>query len=54
MKINYGYRLCEDQLHEIISERLRQESSLTWHDIVRALRADSMSENRLISGIENK
>ena len=43
---------CEDQLCEIISERLRQESPLTWHDIVRALRA--VSENRLASEIENK
>ena len=45
---------CEDQLREIISERLRQESPLTWHDITRALRADSVSENRLASEIENK
>ena len=45
---------CEDQLREIISERLRQESPLTWHDIARALRANSVSENRLASEIENK
>ena len=45
---------CEDQLREIISERLRQESPLTWHDITRALRAGSVSENRLASEIENK
>ena len=45
---------CEDQLREIISERLRQESPLTWHDIARALRAGSVSENRLASEIENK
>ena len=45
---------CEDQLREIISERLRQESPLTWDDIARALRADSVSENRLASEIENK
>ena len=45
---------CEDQLREIISERLRQESPLTWHDIVRALRAESVGESRLASKIENK
>ena len=45
---------CEDQLREIISERLRQESPLTWHDIVIALRANSVSDNRLASEIENK
>ena len=44
--------LCEDQLREIISERLRQESPLTWHDIVRALRA--VFESVLASEIENK
>ena len=45
---------CEDQLREIISERLRQESPLTWHDIARALRAESVGECRLASEIENK
>ena len=53
-KIEYEYRRCDDQLREIISERLRQESPLTWHDIARALRAGSVSENRLASEIENK
>ena len=51
-KIEYEYRRCDDQLREIISERLRQESPLTWDDIVRALRA--VGENRLASEIENK
>ena len=50
--IEHDYRKCEDQLREIISERLRQESPLTWYDIVRALRA--VNENRLASEIENK
>ena len=45
---------CEYHLYEIITERLRQNSPLTWHGIVRALRADSVSENRLASEIENK
>ena len=53
-QIEYEYRRCEDQLREIISERLRQESPLTWYDIARALRANSVSENRLASEIENK
>ena len=51
-KIEYNYRRCEDQLREIISERLRQESPLTWYEITRALIA--VSENRLASEIENK
>ena len=50
--IEHDYRKCEDQLREIISKRLRQESPLTWHDIARALRA--VGENRLASEIENK
>ena len=50
--IEHNYRKCEDQLREIISERLRQESPLTWHGIFRALRA--VSENRLASEIKNK
>ena len=50
--IEHDYRKCEDQLREIISERLRQESRLTWDDIARSLRA--VSENRLASEIENK
>ena len=53
-QIEYNYRRCEEQVREIISERLRQESPLTWHDIARSLRADSVSENRLASEIENK
>ena len=52
-RIEYDYRRCEDQLRGIVSERLKQESPLTWHDIVRALRADSVRENRLASEIEN-
>ena len=53
-QISYNYRRCEDQLREIISERLRQESPLTWPDIIGALRTDIVSENRLASEIENK
>ena len=52
--IERDYRKCQDQLREIISERLRQESPLTWHDIARALRAESVGERRLASEVENK
>ena len=52
--IEHDYRKCEDQLREVMSERLRCGSSLTWHDIIKALRAKSVSENRLASEIENK
>ena len=52
--IERDYRKCQDQLREIISERLRQESPLTWPDIARALRAESVGECRLANEIENK
>ena len=42
--IDSDYRKSNDQLREIISERLKQASSLTWHDIVTALRSDSIRE----------
>ena len=48
------YKQNKDRLREIILARLRQEPPLTWHDIARALRADSVSENSLASEIENK
>ena len=53
-KIEDNYGKSEDQLREIISERLRQEQPLTWPDIVRALRAESVGENRLASELEHK
>ena len=52
--IEHNYRKCEDQLHEIIAERLKQEPALTWHDIVTALRADSVREYSVASEIEHK
>ena len=52
--IERNCRSCKEQLREIILERLRQEAPLTLHDIVRALRADAVSENRLAKEIENK
>ena len=50
--IEHNYRNCEDQLREIISERLKQNSPLTWHDIVTALRSDSIRQHSLASRIE--
>ena len=51
-QIMYDYKKCKDQLREIIAARLRQESPLTWHDIIRALRADVVSERGLAHEIE--
>ena len=50
--IEQNYKNCEDQLHEIISKRLKQDSPLTWHDIVTALRALRIREYTLASKIE--
>ena len=50
--IEYNYRKSKDQLREIISERLKQDSPLTWDDIVIALREDSVREFSLASQIE--
>ena len=52
--IEHNYRKCEDQLHEIIAERLKQEPALTWCDIVTALKANSVREYSLASEIEHK
>ena len=50
--IEHNYRNCEDQLREIISERLKQDSPLTWYDIVTALRSDSIRQHSLASQVE--
>ena len=44
---------CQAQLREIISERLKQDSPLTWHDIVRALRSPSVNHPDLARHIES-
>ena len=44
---------CEAQLREIISERLKQVKSLTWHDIVTALRSPSVNHPDLVRHIES-
>ena len=51
--IEQNYKKCEDQLREIISERLKQDSPLTWHDIVTALTALRVREYSLASQIEH-
>ena len=50
--IEQNYRRSEDQLREIISERLKQDTPLTWHDIVTALRSPTVGENGLARQIE--
>ena len=52
--IENDYRKSKDQLREIISERLKQDSPLTWHNIVTALRSPTVGENSLASQIEQK
>ena len=51
--IRFNYTKCEDQLREIVVERLKQEPPLTWQDIVTALRADSVRQYGLASEIES-
>ena len=50
--IEQNYKKCEDQLREIISERLKQDSPLTWHDIVTALSALRIREYTLATTVE--
>ena len=50
--IEQNYKKSRDQLREIISERLKQDSPLTWHDIVTALRSLRIREYTLASKIE--
>ena len=52
--IRFNCKKCEDQLREILVERLKQEPPLTWQDIVTALRADSVRQYGLASEIESK
>ena len=52
--IENQYRKPQDQLREIISERLKQDSPLTWHDIVTALRTPTVRQNSLASQIEQE
>ena len=42
---------CEAQLREIISERLKQTSPLTWHDVVTALRSPSVNHPDIVRHI---
>ena len=44
----------KDQLREMIDERLKQTSPLTWSDIVAALRSKTIGEERLAAQIEKK
>ena len=44
---------CETQLREIITERLKQDSPLTWHDIVTALRSPSVNHHDLARVMES-
>ena len=51
--IQHNYRTCEDQLREIILERLKQDKRLTWHNIVTALRSPSVNHPDLVGHIES-
>ena len=44
---------CEAQLREIITERLKQASPLTWHKIVTALRSPSVNHPDLVRHIQS-
>ena len=44
---------CQDQLHEIISERLKKDPALTWHDILTALRSPSVNHPDLVRHIQS-
>ena len=44
---------CEAQLREIISERLKHVTPLTWHHIVTALRSPSVNHPDLVKHIES-
>ena len=45
---------CQAQLREIISERLKQDKHLTWHDIVTALQTLSVNHPDLAIVIESQ
>ena len=44
---------CEAQLREIISERLKQDSPLKWHDIITALRSPSVNHHDVARHIQS-
>ena len=44
---------CEAQLREIISERLKQDPPLTWHDIVTALRSPLVNYPGIVRHIQS-
>ena len=45
---------CEAQLQKIVEERLNQEQPLTWRDLVKALRSDSVRAYELAQRIESQ
>ena len=51
--IERNYRTCEDQLREIISERLKQDPPLTWCDIVTALRSPAVNHPDIVRHIQS-
>ena len=52
--IENDYRKSKDQLREIISQRLKQDSPLTWHDIITALRSPAVNHPDLARFIESQ
>ena len=47
-------RECKVKLREVIVQRLKQESPLTWYDIVRSLRKECVKEYHLANILESK
>ena len=43
-----------DRLYEILAYRLKKKPPLTWHDIIKALRSNSVDETTTASDIEDK
>ena len=54
LNIEVNHRTIEDQLCGILAARLKQEASLKWKDIVRALKTDSIGEYYLARKIESQ
>ena len=50
--IEQNHSKCEDRLRAVITERLKQEEPLTWHDVATALRAECVNAKWLASHVE--
>ena len=52
--IEQNHSKCEDRLRAVITERLKQEEPLTWHDVATALRAECVNTKWLASQVEHQ